>query len=124
MAQKLSYERYYWLHSQIRARQYPNARTLSEKCEISQKQAQRDIEFMRDRLGVPFHFNVIHRGYEYTDAGYELPPVWFNEEELLSLCLAARLSGAIPDSRLKGSLHELLEKFLRFVHLKLPQKNV
>lgn len=114
MAQKLSYERYYWLHSQIRARQYPNARTLSEKCEISQKQAQRDIEFMRDRLGVPFHFNVKHRGYEYADAGYELPPVWFNEEELLSLCLAARLSGAIPDSRLKGSLHELLEKFLRF----------
>ncbi len=114
MAQKLSYERYYWLHSQIRARRYPNARTLSEKCEISQKQAQRDIEFMRDRLGVPFHFNTQQRGYEYTDAGYELPPVWFNEEELSSLCLAARLAGTIPDRRLKDSLHELLEKFLRF----------
>jgi predicted DNA-binding transcriptional regulator YafY len=122
MAQKLSYERYYWLHHQIRSGRYPNARTLCEEFEISQKQAQREIEFMRERLGAPLHFNTEHRGYEYSASGYELPPVWFNEEELASLCLAARLADAIPDARLKNSLHELLEKFLSFRSIGSPPK--
>lgn len=44
MGKKLAYERYYWFHGQVKAGQYPNAKKLSEKFEISQKQAQRGIE--------------------------------------------------------------------------------
>jgi predicted DNA-binding transcriptional regulator YafY len=54
------------------------------------------------------------RGYEYEDDGYELPPVWFKEDELLALCLALRLASTLPDLKLKDSLHELLGKFLTF----------
>lgn len=114
MAGKLAYERFYWFHGRIKAKGYPNAKTLAEHFEISQKQAQRDIEFIRDRLCAPLLFNQCRRGYEYTDGSYELPPVWFNEEELLALCLALRLSAAIPDKKLKKFLHELVEKFLHF----------
>ena len=53
MGKKLSYERYYWFHGQIKTSHYPNARDLAEKFEISQKQGQREIEFMRDRLDAP-----------------------------------------------------------------------
>lgn len=120
MAQKLSYERYCWFHSQVQVGHFPNARTLAERFEISPKQAQRDIDFMRDRLGAPILFRPQCRGYMYTDSSYELPPVWLNQEELLALCLALRLSASIPDKKLKGLLHELIEKVLHFRSSSIP----
>jgi predicted DNA-binding transcriptional regulator YafY len=50
MGRKLAYERYNWFHGQVKERRYPNARKLSERFEVSGKQAQRDVEIMRDRL--------------------------------------------------------------------------
>ncbi len=114
MGKKLAYERYYWFHGQVKAGRCPNASKLAEKFEISVKQAQRDIEFMRDRLGTPLAYSSEKKGYELEDAGYELPPVWFKGEELMALCLALRLASTLPDPKLKKSLHELLEKFLTF----------
>lgn len=114
MGKKLTYERYYWFHGQVKAGRHPNARKLSEKFEVSEKQAQRDIEFMRDRLEAPLVYNPERRGYELEEDGYELPPIWFREDELLALCLALRLASTLPDLKLKKSLHELLEKFLAF----------
>lgn len=111
MSKKLTYERYCWFHNRIKAGRYPNARSLAEKFEISPKQAQRDIEFMRDRLRAPLRYDPVQRGYEY-EMGYELPPVWLGEEELFAFCLALRLSAAVPDKKLKESLNRLLEKLL------------
>ena len=112
MAKKLSYERYAWFHGQVKADVFPNSARLAEHFEISRKQAQRDVEFMRERLGAPLLYNADRRGYGYEDGKYELPPVWLKEEELHALCLALRLSAAIPDRDLKQSLHRLTEKFL------------
>jgi len=120
MGKKLVFERYNWFHGQIKAGRFPNARALSEKFEISQKQAQRDVEFIRDRLGAPLVYSSPQKGYEYEVAGYELPPVWFKEEELLALCLALRLASTLPDQNLKTSLYHLLEKFLTFRFLDSP----
>lgn len=114
MGKKLSYERYYWFHGQVKAGRWPNASKLAERFEISVKQAQRDIEFMRDRLEAPLTYDYERRGYELEDAKYELPPIWFKEEELLALCLALRLASTLPDLKLKESLCELLNKFLTF----------
>lgn len=114
MGKKLTYERYYWFYGQVKAGRNPNARKLSERFEVSEKQAQRDVEFMRDRLEAPLVYNPTRRGYELEDAGYELPPIWFREDELLALCLALRLASTLPDLKLKKSLYELLKKFLAF----------
>jgi predicted DNA-binding transcriptional regulator YafY len=114
MGKKLAYERYYWFQGQLKADKYPNARILSKRFEISVKQAQRDIEFMRDRLCAPLIYHSVHRGYTLEDNGYELPPIWFKEDELLALCLALRLASTLPDISLKKSLYKLLEKFLSY----------
>ncbi|MBI5102660.1 MAG: hypothetical protein HZB33_12630 [Nitrospirae bacterium] len=63
MAKKLTYERFRWLHGEVKAGLYPNANKLAEMFEISGKQAQRDIEFLRDRLGAPLQYNADKRGY-------------------------------------------------------------
>jgi predicted DNA-binding transcriptional regulator YafY len=115
MAKKLAYERFYWFHCQIKAEQFPNARKLAEKFEISHKQAQRDIEFMRDRLKAPLVYIPDRRGYIYDKRySYEFPPIWLDEEELLALFLALRLASTMPDRSLKNSLKIFLQKFLTF----------
>lgn len=112
MAKKLSYERYAWFHGRVKAGAFPNAARLAEEFELSCKQAQRDVAFMKDRLGAPLLYHAGQRGFFYEDGNYELPPLWLKEEELRAFCLALRLSAAIPDRELKESLHRLLEKFL------------
>ncbi len=110
MAGKLAYERYYWFHEQIKRNKHPNSKVLAEEFETSQKTAQRDIEFMRDRIGAPLEYSHADRGYYYTDKGYELPPIWLNESELVAFILAKRLATAIPDRNLKDSLNKFINK--------------
>jgi len=114
MSGKLVYERYQWFHRRIKSGQCPNAGTLAHRFELSVKQAQRDVEFMRDRLCAPLAYNYAKKGYEYNSLSYELPPIWFKEGELLSFCLALRLSATLPDRSIKASLNGLLEKFLDY----------
>lgn len=114
MGKKLAYERYHWFHGQLKEGRHPNARRLADKFEISVKQAQRDLEFMRDRLGAPLAYDPQVKGYSLEDKSYELPPIWFKEDELTALCLALRLASTLPDLRLKNSLYEILKKFLAF----------
>ncbi|MCK9362887.1 MAG: hypothetical protein M0P74_04740 [Syntrophales bacterium] len=75
---------------------FPNSVGLAAHFDISRKQAQRDIEFMRDRLSAPLLYNAGRRGYGYADGSYELPPVWLKEEEIQALSLALRLSAVFP----------------------------
>ncbi len=76
------------------------------------KQAQRDIEFIRDRLYAPLKYDTKNRGYYYEDAGYEIPPIWFRENELISIILALKLSSTIPEKSLKQSLIRVLETII------------
>jgi len=41
------------LHEKLRAGAFPNCRKLADELEVSTKTIQRDIDFMRDRLGLP-----------------------------------------------------------------------
>jgi len=109
---KLSYERYAWFHGMVAAGAFPNSAGLAAHFDISRKQAQRDVEFIRERLNAPLLYNAGRRGYGYEDGSYQLPPVWLKEEELQALSLALRLSAAIPDRNIKKSLHKLIEHFL------------
>jgi predicted DNA-binding transcriptional regulator YafY len=42
----------------VRAGEYPNAGTIASRFEVSRRTVQRDIEFMKDRLGAPLVFDV------------------------------------------------------------------
>jgi len=57
MGVKNIYERFVWFDNQVRAKKDPNTTTLAEQFEISTKTAQRDIDFMRDRLNCPLQYD-------------------------------------------------------------------
>ena len=112
MSAKIVYERFLWFHKQVKAEKYPNARILAEKFELSSKTAQRDIEFIRDRLYAPLVYMPDRSGYAYEDSAYELPGIWINEEELAALFIASRLASTIPDRRLKSSFKSFLQQIV------------
>lgn len=60
-------ERIQWIHKKITANCYPNASHLSEQFDISHRQAQRDVEFLKKELGAPLKYNTAKKGYFYSE---------------------------------------------------------
>ncbi|HDH13186.1 MAG TPA: WYL domain-containing protein [Nitrospirae bacterium] len=110
MGDKLKYERFFWFHNHMKAGQYPNAKHLAEKFEMSSRTAQRDIEFMRDRLKAPLEYHPEKRGYFYTNDSYEIPSQWYSKEAAVALALAVRLASTIPDKEIKYQLCGFIQK--------------
>lgn len=68
-----------WLDKKIRNLSYPNRRTLAEKFEISIRQAQRDIDYLKNSLDAPIKYDGKKRGYYYEDESYILPNIHIND---------------------------------------------
>ena len=58
-ATRFSLERIAALDRALRAGEYPNARSLADRLEVSRRTVQRDIEFFRDRLGAPIAYDEV-----------------------------------------------------------------
>ncbi len=112
MGDRLKYERFLWFHGKVKARAYPNARTLADAFELSWRTAQRDIDFMRDRLRAPLAYDGDRKGYAYTDWSFELPGLLLTEENIVAVALAVRLASSVPDERMKQALCSFLDDLL------------
>ena len=110
MSDRLKYERFFWFHGQVKSGKYPNARLLAEQFEITERTAQRDIDFMRDRLVAPLSYDHFRRGYRYLSDSFEIPGSWISETNVLALAFAVRLASAIPDPSLKEDLCCLIDR--------------
>jgi len=110
MGIKNIYERFIWFDSQVRAKKYPNTTGLANQFEISTKTAQRDVEFMRDRLYCPLEYDVSQKGYYYEDDTFTLPMVYFSSRELSSLLIAKKMLQDASGGYLGDEISSILEK--------------
>jgi len=78
------------LHQQLQAGRYPNCRKLADELEVSSKTIQRDIEFMRDRLGLPIEYDQLQFGFYYTEPVTSFPSIEVSEGEIVALFVAQR----------------------------------
>ena len=78
-------KRIQWLHKRIAEMRYPNASRLSERFGISHRQAQRDVDYLRNTLNAPLVYNAEHRGFYYAEE-FSLPTytATSNEEDFVS----------------------------------------
>lgn len=86
-------ERLIALDALIRTGRYPNARTLAERFEISERTAYEDHEFLKERLNAPVEYDTEQGGWYYTEPNYALPAFITTEGELLSFLLSMELAG-------------------------------
>ncbi len=70
-----------WLHEELVRGTFPNAARLAERFQISRRQAQRDIDFLKKQLGAPLAYDQHIMGYYYTK-GFALPVSVRNENDV------------------------------------------
>jgi len=109
------YERFLWFDRKVRAKKYPNASKLSEKFEVSSKTAQRDIEFMRERLNCPLHYDQTMKGYCYKDETFSLPSIYISAEELSALLMARNILQGISAEYLEHEVSQVAERISAIV---------
>jgi predicted DNA-binding transcriptional regulator YafY len=63
------------VHQQLAANCYPNCRKMAEEFEVSAKTVQRDINFMRDQMGLPIDYDRGRFGFYYTRPVSGLPAI-------------------------------------------------
>lgn len=83
-------ERFYKIQNMLMTKQSVSMRQMQESLEVSRATLNRDLAYMRDRLGIPFEWDSTLRGYALTrqlseDKSFELPGIWFNQQEITSL---------------------------------------
>lgn len=83
------------------------ASSLAEILEVSERTIYRDIANLI-QSGVPIDGEA---GVGYLlRAGYDLPPLMFNEDEIEALVLGARIVSSWSDNQLAGAAHSVLAK--------------
>jgi predicted DNA-binding transcriptional regulator YafY len=110
MSERGSYERFFWFDREVRTGKYPNASTLADRFEVSRKTAQRDIEFMRDRLNAPLEYDQIKKGYLYSNSAFYLPFTYLSSRELSALLIARQMLKSIAGETLKEELSAAIHK--------------
>src|SRR5437764_7957720 len=78
-------ERMMRMHQKLKAGRYPNCRKLADELEVSAKTVQRDIDFMRYRLGLPIEYDQLRFGFYYTEPVANFPNIEISEGELVAL---------------------------------------
>ncbi|MGH8022161.1 MAG: helix-turn-helix transcriptional regulator [Limisphaerales bacterium] len=78
------------IHQALQSARYPNASTLAREIEVASKTIHRDIEFMRDRLGLPIEFDAARNGYFYQGEVSAFPSLQITEGEVFALVVAEK----------------------------------
>jgi len=98
------------MHQQLRAGRFPNCRTLADKLEVSTKTIQRDIEFMRDQLGLPIEYDQLHFGFIYTEPVTSFPSIEVSEGEVVALFVAQKALEQYRDTSFEKPLQTAFGK--------------
>jgi predicted DNA-binding transcriptional regulator YafY len=110
MSRTMAFERFQWFHGQVRDGKFPNTTSLSEQFKVSSSTAQRDIQFISERLGAPLRYNSSRRGYFYIDNDFELPVTWFFKDEVITFVLLRNLVATFPDRHIEDAFKSFLKK--------------
>jgi proteasome accessory factor B len=115
---KVQFARLIQVDQQIRKAEYPNCFSLAEDLEVSVKTAQRDLDYMRDRLNAPIEYDPLKKGYFYTSGNWFLPALSLSEGDLLAVLLASRVLEQYHGTPVAKQLEAIFKKIVE----SLPEK--
>lgn len=104
------YDRMARIHAVLLSDKLPTCTSLGRVMEVSPKTIQRDLEFMRDRLGLPLAYDRSARGYRYTEAVEHFPMVEVTEGEVFALFVAQKVMAQYQGTPFEQLLAQSFEK--------------
>ena len=119
------FDRIFALHKLLSAARYPVPKQrLQERLECSPATVKRIIRDMRLYLDAPVEYDREHNGYYYADnvqgARFDLPGLWFNESEVVSLLVMDELLERTQPGLLESDLAPIrkrLQSIMNSQHL-------
>ena len=112
-------ERFYKIELLLRSRGCVSFAALRAELGVSPATLKRDLQYLRDRMGVPIAYDALDNGYRFAAAPagapkgvqHELPGLWFSESEIHAmLTMHQLLAGLDDDGVLARHLHPLMAK--------------
>jgi predicted DNA-binding transcriptional regulator YafY len=108
-------ERFYKIKDLLQGRRAVPRQKFLEVLEVSPATFKRDLEYLRDRVGAPIVWDRAARGYRLDTsdpdaASWELPGLWFSEEELRALLTVEHLLENIQPGLLDAQIAPLRGK--------------
>jgi len=113
------FDRIYALHKQLAGARRPIAKaTLEARLECSPATVKRIIRDMRLYLDAPIEYDREYNGYYYAheaDTNFELPGLWFNAAELVSLLAMDQLLETLQPGLLSADLAPMRKRLERIL---------
>jgi proteasome accessory factor B len=98
------------MHQRLQAGSFPNCRKLADELEVSTKTIQRNIDFMRDQLGLPIEYDQLHFGFVYTEPVTHFPSIEVSEGEVVALFVAQKALEQYRGTSFEKPLRTAFEK--------------
>lgn len=98
------------IHKELLGNKLPNCTSLAAALEVSTKTIQRDLEYMRDQLGMPIEYDAGEHGYYYAESVVHFPTVTATEGEVLALFVAQKALSQYRGTPFEAPLAGAFEK--------------
>ncbi len=98
------------IHEALQNGRRVNCRTLAVTLEVSPRTIQRDVDFMRDQLGLPVDYDVVGHGFHYTRPVVQFPTMNISEGELVALSVARKALTQYRGTPYEKPLRDAFEK--------------
>jgi len=98
------------MHERLKSGRFPNCRKLAEELEVSAKTVQRDIDFMRYRLGLPIEYDQLHFGFYYREPVANFPTIEISQGELVALYIGQKALAQYKGTSFEKPLATALQK--------------
>lgn len=104
------HERIYALIRLIQTRRFPNAATFIKELEVDRRTILRDIDYLRDRMGIPICYNNRERGYFLSESVESIPLLEMSESDLLWLFVGQHLLQQAANDELANQVRESFQR--------------
>lgn len=98
------------IHELLQGGQPRSRPALALELEVSPKTVGRDLDFMRDRLGLPLEYDPVRHGFVYTRRVVQFPTMKISEGELVALSVARKALTQYRGTAFEKPLRDAFEK--------------
>lgn len=100
----------------IKHTKFPSRERLATELEVTTKTVQRDLDFMRDRMGLPIAYSRREGGYYFSEDVKDFPLLQITEAEIVSVFIAQKVLAQYRGTPFEAPLRSAFDKLKSGFH--------